>query len=164
MVCSETPLPEHKTSDDGKGNPTLPEVKSTGVRKAVENVENNTRLSQSHTDGKLPLLFLLMQPAEEYGTRIPLLKTPKYFKYFLLQQLYRLYCTYCMLSRCIDPPFGAPFSMDGRGMHITGWQECIELLVLQFAAADTARPRVVSGVEVEGINTKLGGPEEYDSK
>ena len=47
-MCSETPLPEHKTTDDGKGNPTLPEEKSTGVRKAVENVDNNTRPSQSH--------------------------------------------------------------------------------------------------------------------
>ena len=53
IVCPETPLPEHKTSDDGKGNPTLPEEKSEGVSKAVENVENNTRLSQSHTNGIL---------------------------------------------------------------------------------------------------------------
>ena len=72
-VCSETPLPEHKTSDDEKGNQTLPGEKSEGVLKAVENVDNNTRLSQSHTDGKLPLFFVsLMQPAEEHGTRTPL--------------------------------------------------------------------------------------------
>ena len=47
-VCSETPLPEHKTSDDEKGNQTLPGEKSEGVLKAVENVDNNTRQSQSH--------------------------------------------------------------------------------------------------------------------
>ena len=81
-VCPETPLPEHKTSDDGKGNQTMPVEKSEGVLKAVENVDNNTRLSQSRADGKLPLLFVSMQPAEEHGTRIPLLITPNILNTF----------------------------------------------------------------------------------
>ena len=44
---------------DEKGNPTLPKDKSKGVQKVVENVENNTRRSQSQTDGITGPVFLL---------------------------------------------------------------------------------------------------------
>ena len=43
----------NKTGDDAKGNPSLPEGKSKGVRTAVENVENNVpSRPQMSTDGK----------------------------------------------------------------------------------------------------------------